>query len=103
MNSGETQVLDLGRRNRTRQEVFRRIRRFDEWIEERPERLLPLGALVGIAFIMVGLAVHPYVVAFGILVIVFVVPVGYVRQKLQNWIKSRMKARKWPRSSEENK
>ena len=79
------------------------IRRYDEWIRERPERVIPQGVLLGIAFILVGLVTHGYIVAFGILVIVLVTPGVYFRQKLQNWIRTRAQPRKEPQSSEEDK
>jgi hypothetical protein len=72
------------------------IRRFDNWIRQKPERAIPLGIVVGVPIILVGLVVHPYVLAFGILWIVFVTPGVYLRHRLLNWIESRVAKTKRP-------
>jgi len=76
--------------------IFTRIRRFDDWIRQKPERAIPVGILVGTAIILAGLVVHQYVVAFGILWIVLVTPAVYLRQKLLNWIRSQVAKTKRP-------
>jgi hypothetical protein len=67
------------------------------WLEEKPERLIALGLVVGVALIVAGLATCGVVTVLGIFVLAFVTPLLYLRQQLLNWIDRQRKAVKEPR------
>ena len=62
------------------------------WLEAKPERLIALGVVVGIALIVVGLATNRVVTTLGVFVLITVTPLLYLRQKLLNWIDRQRKA-----------
>lgn len=62
------------------------------WLEEKPELLIALGVVVGVALIVAGLATRGVVTVLGIFVLAFVIPLLYLRQKLLNWIDRQRKA-----------
>lgn len=83
--------------------MLARLRRSGRWLEERPERLIPLGLVVGVALILAGLATNAIVTMLGIFVLAFVTPLLYLRQKILNWIDRQKKAAKKPEAGKEQK
>jgi hypothetical protein len=67
------------------------------WLEEKPERLIALGLVVGVALIVAGLATRGVVTVLGVFALAFVTPLLYLRQKLLNWIDRQRKVAKEPR------
>jgi len=73
------------------------------WLEEKPQRLIPLGVVVGVALIIAGLATPGIVTVLGIFALAFVTPLLYLRQKLLNWIDRQRKAARKCRTPEGEK